>query len=467
MRKTKIVCTIGPAVESEKMLCALANAGMNIARLNMSHGGHEEHIKVIEKIREINKSLAAPIPILADLQGPVIRVGKIGKKAVLKEGNKVVVTTKDVAGSEQIFSISNKQVPRRIKKGAFIYIADGAIELKVINVIKDDMICEVITGGEISARKNVNITGIKLDLQALTQKDIQDLEFAIENKVDFVGLSFVRKAADVLKLKQIIKQHKSPIHVIAKIENAEGLKNIDSIIRAADGIMVARGDLGIQLPIEDIPHVQKDIIAKCKEMGKPVITATQMLDSMIKNPRPTRAEVTDVANSIIDGTDAVMLSGETSIGKYPIRTVEIMNKIARRTEVELEFRGIEKGKDESKDIQESLSRSVCQSAYELNASAIIVFTITGASAKRISKLRPHAPIIAVTPNKEELARLNIFWGVLPFYVEQPRSTDLFLTENIKEIRKLPFIKKNSIAIIVGGIPLNQPGNTNFMKIHVL
>ncbi|MDP2750118.1 MAG: pyruvate kinase [Nanoarchaeota archaeon] len=467
MRKTKIVCTIGPASESYEMLEKMTKKyGLNVARLNFSHGTHEEHKKRVETIRKLNKDLYVQIAILVDLQGSAIRTGFFDQNVKLIDGEKVIVTPDEIMGSKDKFTIHYPHLPQVLKKGSLIYIADGTIELVVDKIVEKEVFCTINVGGEIGSKKNVNLPNIDVDLPAISEKDMADIMFAIENKVDFIALSFVKTAKDIHKLKDIIKKHNVNIHVVAKIECGQALENLDEITRAADAVMVARGDLGVQIPIEQVPTVQKTIIKKCNSLGKPVITATQMLDSMIKNPRPTRAEVTDVANAIIDGTDAVMLSGETTTGAYPLRSVEMMDKIIRYTEQGLKFKNLAP-KDNEIDTNEAIARSVCTTAHEIGASGIITCTLSGFTARHISKYRPDTFIVAVTPNDDEVRKLNLCWGVRPVLIEQPKTTDDLIRYALDAVRGIKLLKKGSRVIITAGIPFHIPGNTNMMMIDIV
>ncbi len=467
MRKTKIVCTIGPASESYEMLEKMTKKhGMNVARLNFSHGNHEEHKKRIETIRKLNKDLYVQIAIMADLQGSAIRLGNFEQKVKLDDGQKVIVTAEEIPGTKEKFTIRYSRLAESVSKGSLIYIADGTIELIVDRVSGNEVFCTVIVGGEIGSNKNVNLPSVDIDLPSLSEKDMKDIMFAIENKVDFIALSFVKTAKDVLKLKDILKKHNADIDVVSKIECGQAVKNLDEIIDVSDAIMVARGDLGVQIPVEFVPTTQKTIIRKCNKAGKPVITATQMLDSMIKNPRPTRAEVTDVANAIIDGTDAVMLSGETTTGAYPLRAVEMMDKVARHVEEKLRFKHPEVRED-GVDTQEAIARSVCMTAHEIDAAAIVTCTLSGHTARQISKYRPDTYIVAVTPNDDEVRKLNLCWGVRPVLIKRPETTDDLIKYALEAVRGIRLLKKGSKVVITAGIPFNISGNTNLMKVDVV
>jgi len=466
MKRTKIICTIGPSSESAEMLEHLAKEGMNIARLNFSHGDYAEHQERVDIINEINKKLEIPIATMLDTQGPEIRLGIFKEKTDLKDGAEVLLTTKDVSCNEKIIAISYKKMPETVKPGSFIYIADGVIELKVKQVIGGDIICEVVVGGEVNTKKNVNIPGAIIDLPSISEKDVQDIKWGAVNKIDFVAQSFVKTPKDVVDMKELLDDCGSDAHVIAKIECLEAVMNIDEIIKVSDGIMVARGDLGVQIPIEEVPKVQKMIIRKCNEEGKPVIVATQMLDSMIKNPRPTRAEVTDVANAVLDGADAVMLSGETASGKYPLRAVEMMAKVVEQTEEKIDFAGLRK-KMKTLEIEDAISRSVCQTAYDLNAAAILTCTSSGHTARVISKYRPVNQIIAITPNEREIKKLNLCWGIAPYRMEHADETDKIFENAIKSACSHKVISTGDTIVLTAGIPFHLAGNINTMKVQIV
>lgn len=464
MIRTKIICTIGPASEPIEMIEKLAKAGMNIARLNFSHGSYEEHLARIKHIDEVNKKLAVPVGIMLDTQGPEIRLGTFAKKEVLAEGQEVILTTRDLICDNKIISISYKELPSVVNPGDYVYVSDGTIELKVKSIKGTEVYCEVTAGGEVNTKKNVSIPGAIVGLPSVSEKDKRDIKFGIENGIDFVAQSFVRSEDDIFEMKNLLRG--TDILVIAKIEGPQGLKNINKIIGAADGVMVARGDLGVQIPIEQVPNAQKLIVRKCNEAGKPVIVATQMLESMTTNTRPTRAEVTDVANAITDGADAIMLSGETAIGNYPVKAVEMMVKIAKQTEDRMDFR--ESARHTEKDtIENSISRSVCQTAYDIGAKAIITCTLSGHTARVISRNKPQTPIIAATPNLKEIKKLNLWWGVHPLLIEQPENTDDLIQGSIDIVTKKGLIKKEDIVVLTAGIPFTTPGNINLMKVHVV
>ncbi len=470
MKKTKIVCTIGPVTESEEMIEQLITAGMNVARLNFSHGDHAEHKKRIDALKKVRERLDRPVAIMLDTKGPEVRLGcfKAGK-ADLEKGQKFTLTIRDIQGDNTQCSITYKELPREVSHGSRILIADGVIELKVLEKNDTDVICEVVNGGTLGDRKNVNIPGATSKLPAITEKDIADLVFGIENEVDFVAASFIRKATDVLEIRKVLEQNGGKdIQIIAKIENQEGVDNLEDILRVCDGIMVARGDLGVEIPTEEMPMIQKLLIKRTNEMGKPVITATQMLDSMIRNPRPTRAEVTDVANSIIDGTDAIMLSGETAAGKYPIETVQTMSSIAVRTERELDYgKSLSSFSGRKITVATAISHSSCTTAFELQAAAIITPTHSGSTARMVSKFRPKAPIIAATSDEKVMRKLCLSFGVYPVRVPQSDITDEIIELSVNAAVTAEIVKSGDLVIITAGIPSGVAGTTNLIKVHVV
>lgn len=471
MRGTKIVCTIGPASESEEMLIQLVNAGMNVARLNFSHGDHEEHKKRIDTIKMVRQKLQRPIAIMLDTKGPEVRLGTFKDgTAEINAGDKFILTIEDILGDNTRCSITYKELPKEVSIGTRILIADGLIELTAIDKTETEVICQVVNGGTLANRKNVNIPGATSKLPAITQKDISDLIFGVENDIDMVAASFIRKAADVLEIRKILEENGgSYINIISKIENQEGVDNVDEILKVSDGLMVARGDLGVELPAEEIPLTQKMLIRKCNKAGKPVITATQMLDSMTRNPRPTRAEVTDIANSILDGTDAIMLSGETAAGKYPIEAVKTMAVIAERTERDLDYKLIEK-RQEYKDgitVANAISHASCTTAYELGAAAIITPTQSGSTARMVSKFRPKAPIIAATFDERVRRKLCLSFGVHSVLIQGVDSTDDLIEQSVNQAIAHEYISSGDLVVITAGVPAGVAGTTNLIKVHII
>lgn len=472
MRKTKIICTIGPTSEDEGVMRELIKNGMNAARLNFSHGDYEEHGKRIDIVKKLRKEITAPIAIILDTKGPEIRIGDfINKEIELIEGQEFTVTTRNIEGDHSICSVSYETLHLDVKVGGYILINDGLLGLKIEKIEGQDIHCRVLNNAVISNHKNVCVPNVVVNLPAVTEKDIEDIKFGVEQGVDMVAASFVRKASDVVEIRRVLEKFGGDgILIISKIENHEGVENIDEIIKYSDGIMVARGDLGVQMPTEDIPIIQKMIIEKCNRAGKPVITATQMLDSMIRNPRPTRAEASDVANAIFDGTDAIMLSGETASGKYPVEAVTVMAKIAEKAESVLDYEELLHKKRKLHQlltVPDAVCSSAVTTAMELNASAIITATQSGLSARMVSKYRPKSEIIATTPDWNVARKLSIVWGVRPIIVEKMVSTDEVILKSVTEAEKQGVVKKGDMVVIAAGIPIGYTGTTNFMKVHIV
>jgi pyruvate kinase len=471
MQKTKMVFTIGPTSEKEEILTELIKAGMNAARLNFSHGDHEEHGKRIELIKKLRTKLNKPIAIMLDTKGPEIRTKDFDGKVELKEGSKFTIHCgEDIIGDETRCAVTYDTLYKDVKPGDSILIDDGLVGLLVEKVDGNRIECKVVNSGVVSSKKGVNVPGVKINLPALTEKDKADLIFGCEQGVDLVAASFIRKAADVLAIRKVLEQNGgNDIQIFSKIENQEGVDNIDEIIQFSDGIMVARGDMGVEIPIEMVPVVQKMIIEKCNKAGKPVITATQMLDSMMRNPRPTRAEASDVANAIFDGTDAVMLSGESANGKYPIEAANTMAKIARAAEAQIDYEAaLNKRKENAlSNIANAISLATCTTAMELNVSAIITATQSGSTARMVSKYRPEVPIIAVTPNEKVARRLALNWGVFPISATEFQSTDEMITESVNKAKEEGYIKNGDLVVVAAGIPVHYSGTTNMLKVHVV
>ncbi|KYH28494.1 pyruvate kinase [Clostridium colicanis DSM 13634] len=471
MQKTKMVFTIGPTSEKEEILTELIKAGMNAARLNFSHGDHEEHGKRIELIKKLRTKLNKPIAIMLDTKGPEIRTKDFDGKVELKEGSKFTIHCgEDIIGDETRCAVTYDTLYKDVKPGDSILIDDGLVGLLVEKVDGNRIECKVVNSGVVSSKKGVNVPGVKINLPALTEKDKADLIFGCEQGVDLVAASFIRKAADVLAIRKVLEQNGgNDIQIFSKIENQEGVDNIDEIIQFSDGIMVARGDMGVEIPIEMVPVVQKMIIEKCNKAGKPVITATQMLDSMMRNPRPTRAEASDVANAIFDGTDAVMLSGESANGKYPIEAANTMAKIARAAEAQIDYEAaLNKRKENAlSNIANAISLATCTTAMELNASAIITATQSGSTARMVSKYRPEVPIIAVTPNEKVARRLALNWGVFPISATEFQSTDEMITESVNKAKEEGYVKNGDLVVVAAGIPVHYSGTTNMLKVHVV
>jgi len=467
MRRTKIVCTIGPASDSEDMLTRLITAGMNVARMNFSHGTHDYHRMVIRRIKQIRRALNKPVAILQDLQGPKIRVGLIGGGTgfvTLLPGQEFTLTTEDLPGNEQRVSVSLKTLPEEVEVGHRILLADGNIELSVEKIAPPEIRCRVIVGGPLSSHKGINLPASDVRVASLTEKDREDIPVGLEEGVDAIALSFVRGAADVVGARRAIQEHGGDIPVIAKIEKKQAVDNIDAIIQVAQGIMVARGDLGVEIEIERVPLVQKEIIRKCNALGKPVITATQMLQRMVDNPRPTRAEATDVANAILDGTDAVMLSDETAVGKYPSEAVMMMDRIAREAECCLDVRRFENIPIET-GAEHAISRASYFIAKEVRAAAIITPTWSGTTACLVSRFRPRQLILAPTPNESALDFLALCWGVIPLLIPSSDTIDEMIRVSIDAARRAGYLEKDVQVIVTGGIPLHVAGRTNFIKVE--
>ncbi|MDO3681441.1 pyruvate kinase [Paenibacillus ehimensis] len=468
MRKTKIVCTIGPSCESVEQLKKLIEAGMNVARLNFAHGEPAEHSSRIANIRQAGKELNRPIAIMIDIKGPEIRTGKLLEASyTLKQNEQVVLTTEPVLGDGRRIPVSYPDLPKDVSVGTSILIDDGLIELKVEEIAGTEIRCRILNGGVLKARKGVNLPGVSTSLPGVTERDIEHIRFGVREGIDMIAMSFVRKAADVLEVRHLLEQYGAPdIQIISKIENLEGVDNLDEILEASDGLMVARGDLGVEIPVEDVPIVQKQMIQKCNRAGKPVITATHMLDSMQNNPRPTRAEASDVANAVLDGSDAVMLSGETASGKYPVESVATMARIAEQTESSPDYGKRKLGHVLVRSsVTEAISQAVVGSADDLNAKAILTSTATGFTARMVSKYRPNAPIVAITPNETVMRNLNLVWGVIPILGEQIGSTDELFTSVVSRGINEGLLEADDLVVITAGVPLGSTGTTNLIKIQ--
>ncbi|MFR7764072.1 MAG: pyruvate kinase [Anaerococcus obesiensis] len=472
LKKTKIVCTIGPASQSPEVLEQLIKNGMNVARLNFSHGSHEEHLEKIKTIKRIRRKLNVPLGLMLDTKGPEIRIGKFEEKEYfLKPDDIFTLTTRNIVGNKDIVSVSYEGLPQDVEKGSIISVDDGLIQLEVIE-IKDgtEIVCRVQNNGVISNNKGVNLPGRVTNLPAITPKDVDDIKFGIENGIDMIAASFVRKKEDIYDIRKVLEDHGGEdILIISKIESQEGVDNADEIIEASDGIMVARGDLGVEIRTELIPLVQKEIIRKCNKAAKPVITATQMLDSMQRNPRPTRAETTDVANAIIDGTDCVMLSGETAAGKYPVEAVKTMRDICITTELSDDFEEniYQTEIDRKITTTNAISKSTCTIASQLRAKAIITCTASGNTAKAVSKFRPRTNIIACTIDEKVARRLSVSWGVYPIIVDTAYETDELIERVIVGALKENYVQEGDLTVLTAGIPLGVSGTSNLIKVHVI
>ena len=477
MKKTKIVCTMGPNTNDKDLMRKLVESGMDIARFNFSHGDHEEQKSRMDMLKDIREEVGSPVAILLDTKGPEIRTGLLrdGKKVNLEEGQIFTLTTEVIEGDERNVSITYDGLVEDLEIGKTILIDDGLIELKVKELTDTEIVCTVVNGGELGQRKGVNVPNVPVRLPALTQKDREDIIFGVEQGVDFIAASFVRSAEGILEIKALLKECKAPfIPIIAKIENAEGIKNIDEILHCADGIMVARGDLGVEIPAHEVPYLQKWLIQKCNDHYKPVITATQMLDSMMRNPRPTRAEVTDVANAVYDGTDAVMLSGETAQGKYPLEALQMMVEIVKNTEKHLDYASLlEKAQaNQKKSISSAIGYSSVATAASLNAKCIITPTATGATARVVSKFRPEATIVGVTPNEDALRRMQIFRGVYPIKSIPYHSTEEICEDAINLTKAKGMVETGDIVVVTAGIPSPsikkmREGMSNMMRVAIV
>ncbi|BDG37085.1 pyruvate kinase [Saccharococcus caldoxylosilyticus] len=473
MRKTKIVCTIGPASESVDKLVQLIEAGMNVARLNFSHGDHMEHGRRIQNIREAAKRTGKKVAILLDTKGPEIRTHDMENGSIeLKEGSQLVISMKEVLGTPEKISVTYEGLIDDVVPGSKILLDDGLIGLEVVSIDKQarEIVTRVLNGGVLKNKKGVNVPGVRVNLPGITAKDRQDILFGIEQGIDFIAASFVRRASDVLEIREVLEENDAlHIQIIAKIENQEGVDNIDEILEVADGLMVARGDLGVEIPAEEVPLIQKVLIKKCNMLGKPVITATQMLDSMQRNPRPTRAEASDVANAIFDGTDAVMLSGETAAGHYPVEAVKTMHRIALRTEQALQYRDIlgQRTRESATTITDAIGQSVAHTALNLDVAAIVTPTVSGKTAYMISKYRPKAPIVAVTSSESVSRKLALVWGVYSQVAPQAKTTDEMLDIAVDAAIESGVVKHGDLVVITAGVPVGETGSTNLMKVHVI
>lgn len=473
LRKTKIICTVGPSSNEKNVLSELMKAGMDVARFNFSHGEYNTFKKWYKNVVECRDELGLPVATLLDTKGPEIRLGEFKNKngVVLENGQKFILTADDVLGDENRCSISYKGLPNDVKKGTQILVNDGLISLVVDCVKNNDIICNVIDGGLVTDRKGVNVPNVALSLPYLSDKDMQDLKFGAEMGFDFIAASFCRTAADIMYLRDFCHTLGwNDVRIIAKIENHEGIDHLDGIIKQADGIMVARGDMGVEIPFEQVPMLQKMIIKKVFEAGKIVVTATQMLESMITNPRPTRAEINDVANAIYDGTSALMLSGETAMGAHPVEAVKTMASIAKATEKDINYIGrFEKSapKHDQTDITSAISHATVTTAHDLNAKAIITVTKSGTTARQISKYRPNCPIISATTSQKVRRQNNISWGVIPVMCDEKSNTDELLEHSVEVALKTGVIKKGDVVVITAGIPLGQSGTTNMLKATVV
>ncbi|MFA9397513.1 MAG: pyruvate kinase [Clostridiaceae bacterium] len=472
MIKTKLIFTVGPTSENEEILSKLIETGMSASRHNFSHGDHEEHGKRIELVKKLREKYNRPIAIILDTKGPEIRCGDFEKKEVLLTENQefTVICGEDILGNEKMCTVSYDKLHEDVKPGNLIMINDGLVSLKVVNVEENKIKCIVQNNGVVGSKKNVNVIGASVRLPALTEKDIEDLKFGCKVGVDMVAASFIRKASDVVAIRKILTHFGGEnVKIIAKIEDEEGVKNIDEILKLSDAIMVARGDLGVCIPIDMVPITQKMIIKRCNNAGKPVVIATQMLDSMVRNPRPTRAEVSDIANAIYDGTDAIMLSGETAFGKYPVESATTMSKIAETTENEIKYGKRFKSKEYEgiRNVANAIAIATCTTALELGAKAIITATQSGNTARLVAKYRPGCAIIAATPNKNVGYGLALNFGVRPILTDQFVTTDELVKDSVDTALETKYVNKGDLVVIAAGIPVTSSGTTNMLKVHIV
>ncbi|CAG7635532.1 Pyruvate kinase [Paenibacillus solanacearum] len=468
MRKTKIICTMGPSCDSVEVLKQLLEAGMNVARLNLAHGDIEEQRARIRSIRQASRETGIPVAIMLDIKGPEIRIGLLKEKSYeLLAGDVLMLTTERIEGDASRISVSYAELPGDVSVDSSILLDDGLIELKVEQVEGTEIRCRIVNGGTIKSRKGVNLPGIRTSLPGVTERDVEHILFGIEERIDMIAVSFVRRAEDILQIRDMLESRGAGyIQLISKIENQEGVEALDAILAASDGLMVARGDLGVEIPVEDVPLIQKQMIHKCNLVGKPVITATHMLDSMQVNPRPTRAEASDVANAVLDGTDVIMLSGETAAGKYPVESVQTMAAIAEKAESMIPYTELlaQKRALQKTDITEVVSQSAVGASLDLEAKAIITPTETGFTARMVSKYRPKAPIIAVTSHEEVLRRLCLVWGVIPVQGKRVDTTDEMFQSAVHSGSRLGLLEQGDLVVVTAGVPVGKSGTTNFIKI---
>ncbi len=471
MRRTKIICTLGPAVDSEDMIRTLIRTGMDAARFNFSHGSHPEHLERLNMLKAVRDAMGRPVATILDTKGPEIRIKSFTEKSItLEPGDTFTLTTEDVAGSRERVSVTYPQLHQELSPGQEILIDDGLVAIRVERIEGTNIICTVENGGTLSANKSINIPGVHIQLPALTDKDIDDIRFGVENDFDFIAASFVRRAADVEAVRAVLRDcGADDVKIIAKIENQEGVDNLDEILQAADGIMVARGDLGVEIPAARVPILQKQMIRKGLQAGKPVITATQMLDSMMRNPRPTRAEVSDVANAVYDGTGCVMLSGETAGGKYPVEALQAMVDIVTETEGAIDYwKQFQKQRVlPASNINDAITHTCCLTAKDLNARAILTATNSGRSARMICRFRPACPIAALTMHEKVRRQLNISWGVTPYLTGEVTSTDRIFSLSAEVALKEKLVQNGDTVVITAGVPLGKSGSTNLIKAQVI
>lgn len=470
LRKTKIICTLGPASESEEVIRELMLAGMNVARLNFSHGTHEEQRGKLERVKKVRAELGLPVALLLDTKGPEIRTGEFEKgKVELKKGQTFVLTTEDVMGNEGMVSITYKNLVKDVKEGDSILIDDGLIGLKVTKLTEKEIICTVENGGTISNKKGINVPGVELKMPFISKKDREDILFAVKEGFDYIAASFTRTADDILEIRRILEENNcNYIKIIAKVENDQGIKNVDEILRVADGVMIARGDMGVEIPLEEVPSIQKKLIRKAFESGKPIITATQMLDSMMKNPRPTRAETTDVANAIYQGTSAIMLSGETASGQYPVEALKTMVKIALRTEADIDYdaRFKRRSIEDRTDITNAVSHATCTTAVDLQAAAIITVTKSGRTVGMVAKHHPGCMIIGCCMDDYVCRQLNLYWGVQPLLLAKEEDAEALFNSAVTAAEDAGLVSRGDLTVLTAGVPLGVTGTTNLIKVQV-
>ena len=470
MRRTKIVCTLGPSTDKEDVLRNLMKNGMNVARMNFSHGTHEEQKVRLDMIKKLREELNLPVAALLDTKGPEIRIGDVeGGKLELKPGQEFTLTTEEMLGTEKKVTITYKELYKDVEPGDSILIDDGLIGMEVVRIDESDIVCRVKNGGFISNHKGVNVPGVELNMPFVSPKDLADIVFAVEQDYDFIAASFTRTAEDIMEIRKILQEHGGEkIHIIAKLENKQGVKNCEDILRVADGIMIARGDMGVEIPLEEVPVIQKELIRKAMHMGKPVITATQMLDSMMKNPRPTRAETSDVANAIYQGTSAIMLSGETAAGAYPIEAVQTMAKIAERTEQDIDYSREFKPRKlaEAPDVTSAISHATCTTAADLKAAAIVAVSKSGRTVSRIAKYLPVCPIIGCTTDERVYRQLNLLWGVTPVVMKEANTADELFDHAVELAEQKGLIARGELVVIAAGVPVGLSGTTNMMKVQI-
>ena len=472
MRKTKIVCTIGPATDNDDVLREMMRAGMNVARFNFSHGSYEDHRRRYEQVVRLREELGLPVATLLDTKGPEVRLREFaGNKPVqIADGDTYTLTTKDLPCTAEIGSVTFERLPQDVTPGTRILINDGAVELIAEKITRTDIVCKVIHGGTLSDHKGINVPGVRLTMPYLSDADMSDLEFGAKMGYDFIAASFVRTAADIIYLRRFTESLGwFDVRIIAKIENTDGVENIDEILEAADGIMVARGDMGVEIPFEQIPAIQKQLIQKGYNAGKQVVTATQMLESMISNPRPTRAEITDVANAIYDGTSAIMLSGETAAGKYPVEAVRTMQLIASTTESDIDYRHEFESREEDGNASVALgiAHAAVTTAHDLGAKAIIAVTKRGQTARLISKFRPAVPILGCTTDEMNQRRMNLSWGVTPYVIDEVNDTDSLFAKAVEAAKAQGLVETDDLVVITAGVPLGISGMTNLMKVEIV